>query len=245
MASILTCANQENDLCANVTKQDLQHKKQHAFFPLSPATLNLAFMCSILALVVACNFTINSARCEESKLSCTEDGKGNVAIVEHGVPLMWSKWVHRTWAHQVCTQGQGTRLADEPPHPPHGVPTHTAPTTKAKDPGILRGPLYREAGMEVPRTPTPGRRPGSTPGTNLHTRECQPRLEAPRRLGRQEDGGAKGGRRRKSYQPLPALPKKGGWTHLPPLRRILGREEATSPPKENPTKTPPSPRVHL
>ena len=22
-----------------------------------------------------------------------------VAIVEHGVPLMWSKWVHRQWAH--------------------------------------------------------------------------------------------------------------------------------------------------
>ena len=40
--------------------------------------------------------------------------------VEHGVPLMRSKWVHCTWAHQGGTQGQGTRLADGPPHLPYG-----------------------------------------------------------------------------------------------------------------------------
>ena len=53
------------------------------------------------------------------------------------------------------------------PHLPHGVPTHVASTTKAKDPGTLRGPLDSEAGMEVPATPMPGRRPGSPPVTNL------------------------------------------------------------------------------
>ena len=89
-----------------------------------------------------------------------------VGTVEHGVPLMRSKWVHCMWAHQEGTQGQGTRLADAP-HLPHGVPTHAASTNKARDPGTLRGPLDPEAGVEVPGNPTPGRRLGSSPGTNL------------------------------------------------------------------------------
>ena len=91
----------------------------------------------------------------------------NVATVEHGVPLMWSKWVHRTWAHQGGTQGQGTRLADGPPHLPHGIQMDTTSTTKAKDWGTLRGPLNPEEDIDVPGTPPPGRRPGSPPGTNL------------------------------------------------------------------------------
>ena len=53
------------------------------------------------------------------------------------------------------------------PHLPHGAPAHAASTTKARDSGTLRGPLDPEAGVEVPETPTPGRRPDSFPGTNL------------------------------------------------------------------------------
>ena len=78
-----------------------------------------------------------------------------------------------------------------PPHLPHGVPTRAASTSKARNLGTLRAPLDPEDGVEVPGTPTPGRRPGS---------------------------------------PRPA---KGGRPHLTSLRRILGRKEATSPPKKN------------
>ena len=66
---------------------------------------------------------------------------GSVAIVEHGVPLMRSKWVHRLWAHQEGEQGQGSRLADGTPHLPHGDKTGIAPTTTAKDQGTSQGPL--------------------------------------------------------------------------------------------------------
>ena len=47
----------------------------------------------------------------------------------------------------------------------------TSSTTKAKGWGTLRGPLDPEAGVEVPGTAMPGRRPGSPLGTNLHMRE--------------------------------------------------------------------------
>ena len=63
-----------------------------------------------------------------------------------------------------------------PPHLPHGVPAHAASTTKARDSGTVRGPLDPEAGVEVPGTPTPGRRPGSPPGTNL---QCAKRISLP------------------------------------------------------------------
>ena len=59
------------------------------------------------------------------------------------------------------------RRHSRPPHLPHSIPTHAASTNKAKNPGTLRGPLDPKAGVEVPGTPTPGRRPGSSPGTNL------------------------------------------------------------------------------
>ena len=62
------------------------------------------------------------------------------------------------------------------PHLPHGVPTHAASTTKAKDPGTLRGPLDPKASMEVPGTLTPGRRLGPFPGTNL---QCAKRISLP------------------------------------------------------------------
>ena len=64
------------------------------------------------------------------------------------------------------------------PHLPHGVPMRAASTNKARDPGTLRGPLDPEADVEVPGNPTPGRRPGSSPGTNLRTRE-EDRLGSP------------------------------------------------------------------
>ena len=41
-----------------------------------------------------------------------------VAAVEHGVPLMRSKWVHHQWAHQGSEQGKGSTLADGPPSAP-------------------------------------------------------------------------------------------------------------------------------
>ena len=91
----------------------------------------------------------------------------SVATVEHGVPLMRSKWVHRTWAHQEGTQGQGTRLADGPPICP-AASRHIRHRQTRQE---TRGPLDPEDGVEVPGTPTPGRRLGSPPGANLHTRE--------------------------------------------------------------------------
>ena len=60
-----------------------------------------------------------------------------VATVEHGVPLMRSKWVHRTWAHQGGTQGQGTRLADGPPI----CPTASRRTRHRQPRQRTRGPL--------------------------------------------------------------------------------------------------------
>ena len=50
---------------------------------------------------------------------------------------------------------------------PYGVAAHATSTTKAKNSGTLRSPLDPEAGMEVPRTPAPGRMLDSPPGTNL------------------------------------------------------------------------------
>jgi hypothetical protein len=44
----------------------------------------ITFMRSMLSLVVACNFKINSACCVASKLFCTEDGKGNKSIGARG-----------------------------------------------------------------------------------------------------------------------------------------------------------------
>src|SRR3954462_14029532 len=54
------------------------------FLPLFPASLYLAFMCSMLSLVVLCKFNIISAHCVGSKLFCTEEGKGNKSIGARG-----------------------------------------------------------------------------------------------------------------------------------------------------------------
>ena len=56
------------------------------------------------------------------------------------------------------------------------VQANTASTTKANDQGTPRGPLDPEEDMEVPGTPAHGRRPGSTPETNL---QCAKRISLP------------------------------------------------------------------
>ena len=130
--------------------------KMHMFFGtnLSGRTLKTGSMLE--------NYACFGEDCVKSIL----DRKGClvVATVQHGVPLMRSKWVHRTWAHQGGTQGQGTRLTGGPPHLSCGVPAHAVSTTKTKDSGTLRGPLDPEAGTEVPGT----RRPV---GGQSHSRE--------------------------------------------------------------------------
>ena len=130
---------------------------------------------------------------------------------------MRSKWVHRTWAHQGGTQGQDTRLADAPPHLPHGVPTHAASTTKAKDPGTLRGPLDPEAGMEVPgpRRPAGGQaRPGNQPPVRKEDKLASPGWRLLEDLGAKKMEAPKGGGGRNAVSLCPpSLEKVGGLTY--------------------------------
>ena len=67
-------------------------------------------------------------------------------------------------------KGQGTRLADGPPSAPRRPDEHGI-DNQGKGPGDPLGPLNPKADTEVPGTLAPGRRPGSPPGTNLHTCE--------------------------------------------------------------------------
>ena len=91
-----------------------------------------------------------------------------VATVEHGVPLMRSKWVHRTWAHQEGTQGQGTRLADAPPPICLTAPRrmrHRQPRQETRGPSgapstrkqVWRspGPSARQEARRIPGNPPP------------------------------------------------------------------------------------------
>ena len=120
-----------------------------------------------------------------------------VATVEHGVPLMRSKWVHRTWAHQGGTQGQGTRLADGPPicpatsrrtrhrqpRPRTGGPPG-APSTRKKT-RRSRGPRRPARGQAHPREPTSTREedePASS-GWKLPEDLGAKKMEAPRGAG--------------------------------------------------------------
>ena len=94
-----------------------------------------------------------------------------VATVEHGVPLMRSKWVHHLWTHQEGEQGKGSRLADGAPICPATTRQgrHRQPRLRAREPsGVTPNPADD---AQVPGTRTPGRRPGSSPGANLHTHE--------------------------------------------------------------------------
>src|SRR6187399_2965874 len=54
------------------------------FLPLSPTSLYLAFLRSIFSLVNSCIFNINSACCLASKLTFSEDGRGNKSIGASG-----------------------------------------------------------------------------------------------------------------------------------------------------------------
>ena len=86
-----------------------------------------------------------------------------VATVEHGIPLMQSKWVHHQWAHQGVGQGKGSRPANGPPNLPHDNRSRTTLTITTKDrvafrdhpqPGRRRGgPGYPEARQEARLTP--------------------------------------------------------------------------------------------
>ena len=192
--------------------------------------------------------------CRNGNKSTFRQKIGNyVATVEHGVPLMRSKWVHRTWAHQEGTQGQGTRLADGPPICPTATRQgrHRQPRLRAGEPsGVTPNP---SDDTEVPGTRTLDRRPGSPLGSSLCTSEEDKfaisgwklledlgakKMEAPK--------GGKGGKAVSLYPP--SLEKVGGHTY--PLseeyldekrpRRLLGRTQ-----RGFPAKTTPAPRAHL
>ena len=114
---------------------------------------------------------------------------GSVATVEHWVPLMLSKWVHRTWAHQGGDQGQGTRLPDGPPFCPTATRQARHRQPRQRIGGPPGAPLNPAEDVEVLGTPMPGRRPGAPPGANLHTREEDKLASLGRKL--PEDLGAK------------------------------------------------------
>ena len=110
----------------------------------------------------------------------------------------------------------------------HGIDNH------GKGPG---DPLNPEEDVEVPGTPTPSRRPCSPLGTNLHTCEedefASPGWKPPKNLGAKKmEAPWRTGTEKLSVSVRPH--GKGGRPHLTPVRRILGREEATSPPKKSP-----------
>ena len=148
-----------------------------------------------------------------------------VATVEHGVPLMRSKWVHRTWAHQEGTQGQGTRLADGPPICPMASrgTRHRQPRQRTGGPSGAPSTRKKTRRSRGPRRPVGGQ---AQPRERTSTRAKRMSLPAPagssqntwvpRRWWRQ------GGQGQKICQSLSALSGKGGRPHLTPLRRILG-----------------------
>ena len=149
------------------------------------------------------------------------------ATVEHGVPLMRSKWVHRTWAHQEGTQGQGSRLADGPPICPkaprrirHRQPRQEtrgpfgAPSTR-KQAWRSRGPNARQEARLIPGNQPPARDKDklASPGWKLLEDLGARKMEAP-----------KGGRGGKAVSLCPPSLEKVGVgmaTGLPPLGDCL------------------------
>ena len=122
------------------------------------------------------------------------------------------------------------------PHLSRDDQANTASTTTTTDRGTPWGTLNPAEDMVVPGTPTPGRRPGSPPGTNLHTREedkfASPGWKPPKNLGAKKmEAPWRTGTEKLAVSVRPH--GKGGRPHLTPVRRILGREEATSPPKKS------------
>ena len=134
-----------------------------------------------------------------------------VATVEHGVPLMRSKWVHHTWAHQGGAQGQGTRLADGPPICPtaSGRTRHRQPRQRTGDPPGPPRPGSRHGG--------PGD-PGAWQEARLILRNQPPAREEDELASPSwkllEDLGAKGGGGGKAVSLCPpSLEKVGGCTY--------------------------------
>ena len=95
----------------------------------------------------------------------------SVTTVEHGVPLMRSKWVHRAWAHQGSTQGQGTRLADGPPPSAPRRPNEHGIDNQGKGPGDPPGPPRPGSRHGGPGDPAARQEARLTPGNQPPARE--------------------------------------------------------------------------
>ena len=113
-------------------------------------------------------------------------------------------------------------------------------------------PSTRKADMEVPGTPTPGRRPGSPPGTNLRMRKedepACPGWKLPEDLGIKKMEAPWGtGMEKLSVSVRPPWKR---WATAPtPSEEYLDEKKAYRPLRRTrrgfPAKTPPAPRAHL
>ena len=143
-----------------------------------------------------------------------------VVTVEHGIHLMQSKWVHRMWAHQGGTQGQGTRLADGPPICPTASrwTRHRQPRRRTGGPSGAPQPGRRHGGLGDPDARQEAR---LTPGSQPPTRE-EDKLASPgwKLL---EDLGAKGGRDGKAVSLCPPSLEKVGDRTYPPQKNTWMR----------------------
>ena len=113
-----------------------------------------------------------------------------VATVEHGVPLMRSKWVHRTWATKEALKAKAQDWQMGPPSAPQ-LPDARGIDNQGKGPGDPRpgsrhgGPGDPDARQEARLTP--GNQPPTreedklaSPGWNLLEDLGTKKMEAPR-----------------------------------------------------------------
>ena len=137
--------------------------------------------------------------------------------MEHGVPLIRSKWVHRTWAHQEGTQGQGTRLEDWPPSAPRR-PYACGIDKQSRESGDPPGPPRPESRRGGPGD-TDARQearliPGNQPPVRDEDKLASPGWKLVEDLGAKKMEAAKGGRGRKVVSLCPpSLQKVGGLTY--------------------------------
>ena len=137
--------------------------------------------------------------------------------MEHGVPLMRSKWVHRIWAHQGGTQGQGTRLADGPPIYPTASRC-TRHRYQGKRPGDPPGPPRPGSRRRGLGDPDARQEAGLILGNQTPTREedkiASPGWKLLEDLGIKKMEAPKGGRGGKAVSLCPpSLEKVGGLTY--------------------------------
>ena len=92
-----------------------------------------------------------------------------VATVEHGVPLMRPKRVHRPWAHHEDGQGKESRPAGGPPNLPHGYPTSTASATTTEGLGDLPGSSPTRRTTRRNRIPNARQEARLAPGFSIRT----------------------------------------------------------------------------